>query len=336
MKLISPILLGLSFAVVGGALAAAQEMQAPAQEMQMQGPPKVVQITREFIKPGKSGAIHDKSESNFVQAMARAKWPTHYFAMNSLSGKSRALYLTGYPSFEAWEKDNAAVEKNTALSAELDRYSVADGELLDGLDQVVLYYNEELSYRPVSSLAHVRFMEVTVFKIKPGHRKDFSDAIKMVMDANKKGGTSANWAMFEVAYGGGDEYALFSPYKSMADIDKGEAEEPKFMEVLGESGRRRPANSAEAIDSDRSELTPSIPPRATLPKSGSRPIRISGSQRLPWRRPRNLGLPPKAIDVKFAADQPNHSPERLRNCGAAGSVTSCPPGGTRKRPDLPS
>ena len=64
MKLISPILLGLSFAVVGGTLAATQQMQAPQQEMQMQGPPKVVQITREFIKPGKTGAIHDKSESN--------------------------------------------------------------------------------------------------------------------------------------------------------------------------------------------------------------------------------------------------------------------------------
>ena len=130
--------------------------------MQMQGPPKVLQITREFIKPGKTGAIHDNSESNFVPAMAKAKWPTHYFALNSLSGKSRALYLTGYPSFDAWEKDNATIDKNKPLSADLDKASVADGELLDGIDQLVLTYNEDMSYRPLPTLAHDRLMEITV------------------------------------------------------------------------------------------------------------------------------------------------------------------------------
>ena len=49
MKIISPVLLGLSLAVVGSSFAAAQEMQSAAP--QMQGPPKVLQITREFIKP---------------------------------------------------------------------------------------------------------------------------------------------------------------------------------------------------------------------------------------------------------------------------------------------
>ncbi len=112
MKIVSPVLLGLSLAVIGSSFAAAQEMQ---------GPPKVLQITREFVKPGKTGAIHDKSESKFVAAMAAAKWPTHYIALNSLSGKSRALFLTGYPSFDAWDKDNKAIMKNTTLSAELDK-----------------------------------------------------------------------------------------------------------------------------------------------------------------------------------------------------------------------
>jgi hypothetical protein len=48
----------------------------------------------EFIKPGKGGAPHEKAESAFVQAMTRAKWPTHYLAVNSLSGKARALFLS--------------------------------------------------------------------------------------------------------------------------------------------------------------------------------------------------------------------------------------------------
>ena len=283
MKIISPILLGLSLAVVGSSLAASQQTQAPAQAtqtqapaqatqtqapaqaMQMQAPPKVLQITREFIKPGKSGAIHDKSESHFVSALTKAKWPTHYVAMNSLSGKSRALYITGYPSFDAWEKDNAAVDKNTDLSAELDRDSLADGELLDGLDQAVLYYNEDLSYRPVSSLAQVRIMEITVFKIKPGHRKDWSDLVKLYIDAMKKANTSAQWAMYSGAYGGGEEYVVFSADKSMADIDTGYAEDKKFRDAVGDDGMKKLDELEQAsVDSFDSELF-QINPRQSYP-----------------------------------------------------------------------
>src|SRR3954471_1320783 len=95
---ISSILLGVLFALAGGAVVAALDAAST--------PPKVLQITREWIKPGKSGMAHDKSEAAFVSAMNRAKVDGHYIALNSMSGKSRALYITRYPSFEAWEKDN--------------------------------------------------------------------------------------------------------------------------------------------------------------------------------------------------------------------------------------
>ena len=147
----------------GGTFVAAQEMA---------GPPKVLEITREFIKPGKTGAMHDKSESNFVSAMAKAKWPTHYFALNSMSGKSRALYLTGYDTFAAWEKDNKAIMKDKALSAELDRASVSDGELLDGIDQFVFTYDDSMSLRPSKSIGLCAF-EVFTVHVKPGQMGSF-------------------------------------------------------------------------------------------------------------------------------------------------------------------
>ena len=63
--------------------------------------PKVLQITREFVKPGKGGTAHQKAESAFVNAMRNAKWPTYYLAITSLTGKPRVLFLTSYTSFEA-------------------------------------------------------------------------------------------------------------------------------------------------------------------------------------------------------------------------------------------
>ena len=58
MSRISPILLGMSLALAGGAIAAAQDATPT--------PPKVLQITREWLKPGRSGMVHDKSEAAFV------------------------------------------------------------------------------------------------------------------------------------------------------------------------------------------------------------------------------------------------------------------------------
>jgi hypothetical protein len=228
-------------------------MFAAAQEMQ--GPPKVLTITREFIKAGKSGAIHDKSESHFVAAMAAAKWPTHYFALMSLSGKSRALYLTGYPSFKAWQDDYLATMKNKALSAELDKDSVADGELLNGIDQFVFTYDDDLSYKPSATLAQAKLMEITSFHIKPGHRKQFVDLARLVIAGHKKAGDSAHWATFEIAYGGDNEYVVFSDDKSMADIDAGYAEDKQFRDAMGEDGIKKIDELvADCIDSSDSEL----------------------------------------------------------------------------------
>jgi hypothetical protein len=98
-----------------------------AQDTSVMGPPKVLVIDREYTKPGKDGGIHEKSESAFVNALAAAKWPTHYLAMKSMSGKPRALFMFGYASFEDWEKDNHAMAKVPALEAALDRASMADG-----------------------------------------------------------------------------------------------------------------------------------------------------------------------------------------------------------------
>src|ERR1700722_11901534 len=131
------LLLG-SCLLAGCAVAVAQEFP---------GPPKVLSVTREYTKPGRNGTPHEKTESAFVQAMARAKWPTHYLAVDSITGKPRSLFLTGYESFEAWEKDAMASQKNAAFSAALDRANVADGDLLAATDQAALLLRPELSLR---------------------------------------------------------------------------------------------------------------------------------------------------------------------------------------------
>jgi hypothetical protein len=249
MKKISPRLLGLSLA--------ACSLAAVAQERPWTTPvPPVLVISREIVKPGKAGMIHDKSESAFVQAFSRAKWPTHYIALNSLSGQSRALYLTGYLSFDAFEKDYAAMEKNAALAAELERAGVADGDLLTSLEQRVYTWDEELSYKPNGDLLHTHFFEVAVYHVRPGHGKDFSDLMKAYIALNDKANTSANWAMFRLEYGGNaGTYVALSKDKSLADIDKGMAEDKQIGAGMTDEDKNHIRElRAAALESEEDEL----------------------------------------------------------------------------------
>ncbi len=98
-------------------------------------------------------------------------------------------------------------------------------------------------------------MEVTSFHIKPGHRKQFSDLAKLVIEGHKKAGDSAHWATFEIAYGGDNEFVVFSDDKSMADIDTGYAEDKQFSDAMGDEGMKKVSELvADCIDSSDSEL----------------------------------------------------------------------------------
>jgi hypothetical protein len=225
---------------------------ASAQENNQQmghKPPKVLTITREFVKPGKYGVAHDKTESMYVGAMAAAKWPTHYLAMDSITGRPRSLFFTGYESFEAWQNDGLAEMKNSTLSAALDRANEADGALLDSTETSALFYREDQSFNAEVDMPHMRYFEIEVFIVRPGHEKDWDDAVKMVKDAYAKALPDAHWAMYQQMYGAtGGEYLVITPLKSASEIDKAFSNNPKFMAAMGEDGMKKLSElSASAI-----------------------------------------------------------------------------------------
>jgi hypothetical protein len=258
MKMISPVVLGLSLAVAGTMPAAAQSTPSTF---------KVLQIVREFPKPAKAGAAHDKTESAYVQTMIKAKSPARYIALNAMSGRSRTLYLEVFDSFAEWEKDNKIIDKNPALSAELDRDIAADGELLDQVESMVYTSDADLSYKSRQDLTHARYMEMSVYHVRAGHREEWEKLAKMVKDAHTKAGTSAHWSMYEAAFGPMDgTYVALSADDSMADIDTGFAEGKKFREALGADGMKEfSALFASAVDSSYSELF-SINPKQSYPR----------------------------------------------------------------------
>ncbi|GAC1415470.1 MAG: hypothetical protein NVS9B15_05150 [Acidobacteriaceae bacterium] len=225
-----------------------------AQEPSTQGPPKVLVIQREFVKPGKAG-LHTKSESAFASAMAGAKWPTHYIALDSMSGQSRALFLVGFPSFEAWEKDNKAFEKGMAPS--MEHMFVTDGDLLTSFSQAVFVFDPEYSL-PGAEVAHARYFEFTQFHVKPGHRHEFLELAKLYRDGFAKANIpNANWALYESSYGedNGGYYMAISLLKSLAEVDQNMEGDKKFAETVGPATMKKIAElSASSVQSTQTNL----------------------------------------------------------------------------------
>jgi len=229
MKKLIGLSLGLCLSA-GGFVAFAQESS------EVMPPPKVLVIMREFLKPGRQGSTHEKSESAFVSAMKAANWPTRYFAADALSGRPRSLFFIRYDSFEAWEKDNMAMAHNATLSTATDAATYIDGDLLSDADANVVVYREDLSLRANVDIAHMRYFEVSRFAVKPGHGMEWEALAKEYKSAIEKADPTAHWATFESMYGAdnGGVFIIITPLKSLTETDRSLANAPKVMASVGE------------------------------------------------------------------------------------------------------
>jgi hypothetical protein len=289
------------------ALAIAAVCSAAAQDQSSgtMSPPKILTITREYVKPGKAGAVHDKTETAFVQAMAHSKVATHYLGMNSITGKSRSLFFTGYDSFDAWEKDVASQQKNAVLSAALDRAGAADGELLDSMDTAAFMYNPEysLNQQAEHATAATRYFIVDVYHVKPGHRKDFEDGVKMVLEGYRKSQSEAHFACYESMYGAPEGTFLFiTALKAASEIDIVLGHDKDFMAAMGEDGMKKLEEfSAASVESDEANLFALNPNMSYVPAE--------------WLKTDDFWKPKSGNSVAAAPKKPAEKPAEKTGAG---------------------
>ncbi|MBB5342175.1 hypothetical protein [Tunturibacter empetritectus] len=226
--------------------------------------PKILTIQREFTKPGKEGAAHEKSEAAFVKAMADAKATDHYYALTSLSGRPRVLFLSTYPSFAEIEAERKKVNANASLSAELDRANEADGDLLAETNSSMWMRRDDMSLNQGYRVG-ARYEELTQFVVRPGHMGEWTELVKLVIDAYKKGVPDAHWGTYELVYGGGGTFLVITTLRSGEEIDSNFAKDPKFIEALGPEGLKKlDALEAACVESRQSNLF-RIAPKMSYP-----------------------------------------------------------------------
>ena len=231
----------LSFLVVCllvvGVLTTYAQQQAPA------GPPRVLQISREEIKPDK-GPAHDKQANHYVRLLAKANSTYYRLALLPVTGdESEVLYLWGFASYAEAEKFGKDSEKwaTETLKADFDELEREAEGLHASVRNLFASYREDLSLRPThESVSQARYMQAITFRVRPGHEADFAEAVKIVRAANEKLNVDVHWFIYQVSSGApGPTFIAFVPRKSFQELDEGLARSKALQEAEGEENVKR-------------------------------------------------------------------------------------------------
>lgn len=211
--------------------------------------PNILQIYREVVKPGRTAA-HEKIEMGWPKAFRNSKNPTHYIGMTSITGPSEAWFLAGYPNYEAWEKETKAQEGDSALMAEMNRLSVADGEQLESVRGITARFREDMSHRPPINIGAYRYLNVVTVRVRPGMQSKFAEQRKMIKEAHEKAGLKDYYSIFEVQSGMiGPAYFILIPMKSLKEADESGPlhDSAAYKEALGgDDGQKKLADLGSA------------------------------------------------------------------------------------------
>lgn len=221
-------------------------VQAAAQNA---GPPPVLQIVREDIKPGMMGP-HSKEANTTVRIWAKAKSPHQRLAMVPIAGsENEVTYLWPFPSFAAYEKAQKDLDKiGETYKADFDRNRHEGEDYHSAQRDMLCRLRADLSYNlPAGDRAKMRFMRVETIRVKPGHIPEFEEQRKMISAAHVKAKVDEHMAVYQVIGGAqAGTFVVLVPWTSMDDpnvLPHGKA----YQDALGEDGAKKVARIANDV-----------------------------------------------------------------------------------------
>jgi hypothetical protein len=184
----------------------------------MQGPPKVLFLIREDVKPGK-GIAHDQHEAAWTQAFVKAKYKTPILAMDSVTGPAEMWFGIGYPSFAALEKDNEQMEKDPAYRNISATFQPKESDFVSESHTITARYRPEYSYQPQFNLGEYHYFSVNIIRTRLG--SDTAEFYKALNSAREKAGLDVHSIVFQVNSGmPAGTLIAFTPVKSLSSWDE--------------------------------------------------------------------------------------------------------------------
>jgi len=219
-------------AVLLGAVGAAAQSQPEV--------PKVLWIYREDAKPSR-GSAHERVERGFAQYWAKNNVQP-FLGLEAVSGNAtEVMFLSGYDSLAAMEKDYQAFGK-AANGAEYEALERQEAEVVTSVRSMVAVIRPDLSYRPerlMSVLPQSRYFNIETFRVRLGRDADFAAGGKLFRDAFEKLKRDQPYVMYQVMMGAPEgTYLLFSPLKSLKEIDDDFANQGALMQAMGDENMK--------------------------------------------------------------------------------------------------
>src|SRR5581483_8200367 len=263
------MLLILTALVVAASLLAAPVVAQMQTDKQTPGPPKILQIIREEVKPGKTAA-HDKHEAAWTQALVRAKFPAYTLTVTTVTGPSESWFLSGFDSWAEMAKVEKAVE-NGPSGAVMQQFGPAEAEYVNNTRSLVASYVEDLSYRPNFNIGEYRYFMVDMVRVKPGYGNAFADRQKLINAAHEKAGLDEHMVVYTINNGAPfGTYLIFQPLKSLEEVDdmaKMHGKDSAYSKAYSEEDQKKMQEFAkEGLISTQRDFVAFRPSMSYLPK----------------------------------------------------------------------
>jgi hypothetical protein len=200
---------------------------------QTHSPSKYLYLSNVELKP-EQGSAYAKIEREEVEALRAANAPSHYLAMVSITGSSRVIYMHGFDSFAAMQKDHDATMAMTKLEDTIMADNAEEASLIAARHSSIYSYEKDLSLGAPLDLSTMRFMRIILFHVRSGHDQDFEHLVKLFVKAYQTAIPEARWAMFEKMYGEGSDntYILCTPMESLSIADDMHDNSKKFEDAV--------------------------------------------------------------------------------------------------------
>lgn len=223
----------MKMTLIAAALAACAPL-AFAQSTPDNGPPAVIQITREVIKEGR-GAAHRRVEQDYANAFRKNKFPFHYLGLSVESGPNEAVFLSAFPSFAAMEESGKLSQK-APLKNDLELVEARDGELRAESRTMTAVFRKDLSYMPANALPVSKFRYVMIdnYRVRLGQNEAFTTGAKTLLGGYQKANIDVSIICYQVIAGAPNGVYLFLvPMNSLKEMDSAMANDKALANALG-------------------------------------------------------------------------------------------------------
>jgi hypothetical protein len=232
----------------------------PLCAQQSSAPPRVLRIFCEHIKEGK-GAAHEKTEAAFMQAAAKANYPSQILGLTAMTGTSQAWFLEGHATFASITQAASVLD-----TPEFTGLDAADAELRTGSQSMIAIYRADLSYAAEkANLAKIRFFSIETVRLIPGPDQKFAEAAKALVAGAEKSGDNQPVAAYEVVSGAPNgTYLLLQPMESLKSLDDEPQRRRALRQAMTSGDPER--NMAAAMANSESILFAVSPQMSYVPK----------------------------------------------------------------------